>query len=240
MIPKIIHYCWFGGNPLPEEAQKCIDSWKTYCPDYEIIAWNEETFDITSNTYVKEAYEAKKFAFVTDYVRLYALIQYGGIYMDTDVEVVRSLDEFLKHQAFSGFESSNSIPTGLMASEKDFPLFKQLLADYNNRHFLKEDGSFDMTTNTVVITNLCKHYGLVLNNQYQEIEGFALYPNDYFCPLENETGVLRKTENTAAIHWFAKSWVNDGSERMLKYTRVLHRVFGTERIHNLAKKLGLR
>ena len=159
MIPKIIHYCWFGGNPLPEDAQKCIASWKKYCPDYEIREWNEENFDIQSNDYVKEAYEAKKFAFVTDYVRLYALIAYGGIYMDTDVEVVKSLDAFLKHKAFSGFESSNSIPTRLMASEKDYPLFKTLMDDYENRHFLKEDGSFDMTTNTVTITNLCKQIG---------------------------------------------------------------------------------
>lgn len=240
MIPKIIHYCWFGGNPLPEDAKKCIESWKKYCPDYEIIEWNEDNFDLNSNAYVKEAYDSKKYAFVTDYVRLFALCNHGGIYMDTDVEVVRNLDEFLDNHAFSGFESSNSIPTGIMGSEPNFELFNDLKSYYDDRHFVNPDGTLDTTTNTVTITNMCQKYGLVLNNEYQVINGFALYPSDYFCPFENETGILRKTENTATIHWFAKSWVNDESSKMLKYTRILHRLFGTERIHNLAVKLGLR
>lgn len=240
MIPKKIHYCWFGGNPLPADAVKCIESWKKFCPDYEIIEWNEENFDINSNTYVKEAYESRKYAFVTDYVRLFAMVNFGGIYMDTDVEVVRSLDEFLDNEAFSGFESSNSIPTGIMASEKGFKLFEELLSYYEDRHFILEDGSLDTKTNTKIITELCDKHGLVLNNQFQVLDGFALYPNDYFCPLENETGILRKTENTAAIHWFAKSWVDSKEVRLSKYTRVLHRIFGTEFIHNLAVKLRLR
>lgn len=240
MIPKKIHYCWFGGNPLPEEAKKCIESWKKYCPDYELIEWNEENFDINSNQYVKEAYESKKFAFVTDYVRLYAMYNFGGIYMDTDVEVVRSLDDFLDNKAFSGFESSNYIPTGIMASEKNFPLFKRFLSYYEDRHFINEDGTLDTTTNTNIITNICKEYGLVLNNQFQVLDGFVLYPSDYFCPFENETGILRKTHNTATIHWFRKSWIDDGTQKTLGFTRVLHRLFGTEFIHNLAVKLGLR
>ena len=240
MIPKVIHYCWFGGNPLPEDAKKCLASWKKHCPEYEIIEWNESNFDVNSNCYIKEAYEAKKYAFVTDYVRLFVMYEYGGIYMDTDVELVKNLDDFLIFRAFSGFESSNSIPTGIMASEKHFKLFGDLLKYYENKHFLNDDGSYDTTTNTVTITQMCKKYGLVLNNKYQVIDGFALYPNDYFCPLENETGVLKKTENTVAIHWFAKSWVNDGNTKLLKFTRILHRIFGTERIHNIAVKLGLR
>ena len=240
MIPKFIHYCWFGGNPLPEDAKKCLASWKKHCPEYEIIEWNESNFDVNSNCYIKEAYEAKKYAFVTDYVRLFVMYEYGGIYMDTDVELVKNLDDFLKNHAFSGFESSNSIPTGIMASEKHFKLFGDLLKYYENKHFLNDDGSYDTTTNTVTITQMCKKYGLVLNNKYQVIDGFALYPNDYFCPLENETGVLKKTENTVAIHWFAKTWVKDESIKLLKFTRLLHRIFGTERIHNIAVKLGLR
>ena len=240
MIPKKIHYCWFGGNPLPDNAKKCIESWKKYCPDYEIVEWNEQNFDINSNQYVKEAYESKKYAFVTDYVRLYAMCNWGGIYMDTDVEVIRSLDEFLNNKAFSGFESYNSVPTGIMASEKDFPLFKELLSYYENRYFINEDGTLDTTTNTVTITNMCKKYGLILNNKYQVLEGFALYPSDYFCPLENETGIVRKTDNTATIHWFAKSWVPNNHSKMLKFTRILHRIFGTEFIHNFAVKIGLR
>lgn len=240
MIPKVIHYCWFGGNPLPDDAKKCLESWKKYCPEYEIIEWNESNFDINSNCYIKEAYEAKKFAFVTDYVRLFVMYNYGGIYMDTDVELVKNLDTFLENEAFSGFESSNSIPTGIMACEKNFELFGCLLRHYDNRHFLNADGSYDTTTNTVTITEMCKEYGLILNNEYQVINGFVLYPNDYFCPLENETGILRKTDNTVAIHWFAKSWVSDNTTKLLKYTRLLHILFGTERIHNIAVKLGLR
>ena len=240
MIPKVIHYCWFGRGPKGEKEKKCIDSWKKYCPEYEFVEWNEDNFDIESNAFVKEAYENKKYAFVTDVVRLYALYNYGGIYMDTDVELVKSPNEFLKEKAFSGFESNNWIPTGLMASEKGLPLFKELLDYYDDKHFVLEDGSLDTTTNCVIITDICKKHGLVLNGQYQIVDGFALYPSDYFCPFENETGKLSKTNNTVAIHWFAKSWMNDSTKTMLKLSRVLHRLFGTENIHKFAVKLGLR
>ncbi len=212
MIPKIIHYCWFGGNPLPKSAEKCIKSWKKYCPDYEIIEWNESNFDVNSNKYVREAYENKKYAFVTDYVRLYAMYTYGGIYMDTDVEVLKPLDCFLDNHAFSGFESSDYIPTGLMASEKNFPLFGELLKYYDNRAFVNPDGSFDTTTNTVTITNMCKSRGLVLNNEFQVVDGFALYPRDYFCVKNTHTGIIEKTQNSFAIHHFNASW-NTKEER---------------------------
>ena len=129
MIPKKIHYCWFGGNPKPKLAEKCIKSWKKYCPDYELVEWNETTFDIDSAPlFVRQAFESKKWAFITDYVRLWAMYNYGGIYMDTDVEVVKPLDRFLSEKAFSGFESSNYVPTGIMASEKDNPVIGELLS----------------------------------------------------------------------------------------------------------------
>ena len=127
MIPKVIHFCWFGGKPLPDIANKYIDTWKRHCPNYEIKQWDETNFDIASCAYTKEAYEAKKWAFISDYVRLYAMVNEGGIYMDTDVEVLKSLDVFLNHQAFSEFEDEVSIPTGIMGCEKGFPLFKELL-----------------------------------------------------------------------------------------------------------------
>jgi len=208
MIPKIIHYCWFGRNPLPSEARKCIASWKKYLPDYEIKEWNEDTFDINSNQYVKEAYENKKFAFVTDYVRLYALVNEGGIYMDTDVEVLKSYDPFLHHAAFSGFENNNFVPTGMMASEKGGRWVTELLDEYNDRKFVKEDGSFDTTTNTETITNNMVKHGLVLNNTYQDFPGLAtMYPSDYFCPKDHGTGVINLTENSVCIHHFACSWL---------------------------------
>ena len=135
MIPKIIHYCWFGGNPLPELAKKCIASWKLYCPDYEIKEWNESNFDLNYCDYVREAYDSKNWAFVSDVARLYALVTEGGIYMDTDVEVIKPLDNLLKYHAVSGFETETTIPTGLIAGEKENPMLKELLYEYKNIHF---------------------------------------------------------------------------------------------------------
>ena len=140
MIPKVIHYCWFGGKPLPELARKCLASWKKFCPDYEIVRWDESNFDVACCDYVKEAYEAKKWAFVSDYARLKALVDNGGVYMDTDVEVIRPLDEFLRHEAFSGFEDDKMISTGIMASVKGFAPFAEMLADYHTRHFYRRRG----------------------------------------------------------------------------------------------------
>jgi hypothetical protein len=226
MIPKIIHYCWFGGNPLPELAQKCIESWKKYCPDYEIREWNETNFDLNCNQYVKEAFEAKKWAFITDYVRLWAMVRDGGIYMDTDVEIIRPLDIYLKERAFSGFETEDSIPTGIMACEEGFPLFKELLTEYRNRSFIKSDGTYDLTTNVTAITNYCLRYGLVLNNTKQTIQGFTLYPHDVFCPKSHKTGIITCTENTHTIHHFAGSWHTEKELKWINAERKLRDKFG--------------
>ena len=226
MIPKIIHYCWFGGNPLPEDAARCIESWKKYCPGFEIRAWNESNFDVNCCRYVQEAYAAKKWAFVTDYVRLYALVNEGGIYMDTDVEVLRPLDRFLDHQAFSGFESSGNIQTGIMACEKGYAPFKELLDEYENRPFKKENGELNMTTNVVYITNLFSRYGLKLDNTYQEVQGFALYPMDYFCAKSFHTGIVHATENTYTIHHFAGSWLSDESKRRKAFRKKMTDKYG--------------
>lgn len=214
MIPKIIHYCWFGRNPLPELARKCIESWKKYCPDFRIIEWNEDNFDINMNDYVREAAAAKKWAFVSDVARLYALVKIGGFYMDTDVEVLRPLDIFCKYDALSGFESPPQIPTGLMACRAGHELFVELLAEYNNIHFIKTDGSFDEITNVERITSRCLEYGLILNNQKQTIRGFTLMPSDYFCPKNHLTGRISLTKNTYTIHHFNASWL--GKEEKYK------------------------
>lgn len=210
MIPKIIHYCWFGRNPKPKLAEKCIKSWKKYCKDYEIIEWNEDNFNISeAPLYVRQAYEEKKWAFVTDYVRLYAMVNYGGVYMDTDVEVVKPLDEYLVHEAFSGFESEVNIPTGIMASEKKFPLFNELLHYYDNIQFVKEDGSLDLTTNVEIITNICKAKGFEPNGKFQIVEGFALYPKEVFCPGGACSLKVKPTPETVTIHWYAGSWLDE-------------------------------
>jgi len=206
MIPKIIHYVWIGGKPLPPLAEKCMESWKKFCPDYEIQKWDETNFDVFSNRYCKEAYEAKKFAFVSDYIRLYVMVNYGGVYMDTDVELLKPLDDYLVHQAFSGFESEKGMPTGIMACEKGFPLFHDLLFDYEDRHFILPNGEINLTTNVHFITESCLKRGLVLNNSLQIVDGFTLYPNDVFCPKSFASGEYNVTENTVAIHHFAGSW----------------------------------
>lgn len=233
MIPKIIHYCWFGRGEKPAQALMCIESWKKYLPDYELKEWNEDNFDITQNQYVREAYENRKFAFVTDYVRLFAIYSEGGIYMDTDVEVVGSFDQFLHHHAFSGFENNGYVPTGMMAAEKGSNWAKELLEDYANRQFVNKDGSFDTRTNTEVITEYMISRGLKLNNMYQDFPGLCtMYPADFFCPKDHRTGVIRITKNTVCIHHFAGSWLDhkwyQGVRHNLKH--LLVRMFGEKPI----------
>lgn len=207
MIPKIIHYCWFGGNPLPELAQKCIASWKRYLPEYEIKEWNESNFDLHFNDYVWQAYQKKKWAFITDVVRLYALVNEGGIYMDTDVEVLKPLDSILHYEAVSGFEDEGLIPTGLMASVAHQPLFEEMLHDYDHLQFIKPDGLMDLTTNVIRITNTCNKYGFVPNGQLQTVKGFTLLPKDYLCPKSLYDGKIYLTDNSLTIHHYAGSWV---------------------------------
>jgi mannosyltransferase OCH1-like enzyme len=208
MIPKVIHYCWFGRGQMPELALKCIESWHKYLPGYTLKLWNEDSFDINTVPYVKEAYEARKFAFVTDYIRLYALYHEGGIYMDTDVEVLKPLDDLLDLPAFSGYESNkfSNFPTGLMASAAGGVWVKEQLDYYTDRHFLLPDGSLDMTTNTVTISRIMKENGFELTGEYQLYKNdMHCFPSDYFCPMTS-TRVLKLTKNSYCIHHFAGSW----------------------------------
>lgn len=218
MIPKIIHYCWFGRGEMPKLAKKCIKSWKKYCPDYEIKEWNEDNFDLDMYPYVREAYDNRKFAFVTDVVRLYALFYEGGIYMDTDVELLKPLDPFLKHLAFSGFEDEVNVPTGIMASEKGGRWAKDNLDYYEGRHMIKEDGTLDLTTNVVIITNYMLSHGLIQNNSLQDFPNLiTMYPKDFFCPLSWRGRKMHMTENTVTIHHFAGSWLPWDKRLNIKY-----------------------
>lgn len=213
MIPKRIHYCWFGRGPKPELALKCIESWKKWCPDYEIVEWNEDNFDITSNQYVKEAYEAGKFAFVSDYVRLYVMYTVGGIYMDTDVMVLKNLDEYLNHEAVSGFESKTKIQTGIMASEKGQPVVGTLLKYYDNATFRNSDGSLNLVTNVETITNMMTQNGFVPNGKFQMVDGFAIYPQNVFSPDHKRLSDEKYIKNTATIHYFAGSWKSEAMRK---------------------------
>jgi len=239
-IPKVIHYCWFGGNPLPPLAQKCIASWKKYCPDYTIIEWNEKNFDFKCNQYVYEAYHAKKWAFVSDYTRLYVLNEYGGVYMDTDVELLKNIDPFLKHIAFSGFESSNCIAAGIIGSVKDNSWLKMLLSYYNDRHFIMEDSSYDLTTIVITISQLTKAaYNIDFNNSLQVTsDGLALYPKDYFYPKEFETGKTMITQNTYAIHYYDASWVSKKRKIRHFFSSKLKKLIGKELIYKLTEYLN--
>ena len=227
-IPKKIHYCWFGGKPLSDEAKRNIESWRKYCPDYEIIRWDENNFDVNSNQYVREAYSAAKWAFVTDYVRLFVLYNNGGIYMDTDVELVAPLDCFLKHDAFSGFESNSSISTCIMACKKRFKLFGELMDYYDDKHFSREDGSLNMTTNVSIITDICRKHGFVSNNKLQNIDGFVLYPSDVFCPKDPNSGIIHMTDSTVAIHHFAGSWLNKDALKLVALRERLCRKYNSK------------
>ena len=216
MIPKIIHYCWFGRNPLPAQAKKCISSWRKYCPDYQIIEWNEDNFDVNANLYTRQAYENRKWAFVTDVVRLHALAEYGGIYMDTDVEVIKPLDHFITEKGFSGFEDEEKIPTGIMAAEKDHPLIRKLLAYYEDRPFVV-NGEPDLTTNVEIITGMLLKEGFVGNDRYQVIDDFAFYPHDVFCPKEIGSMKIHLTPNSHTIHHFAGSWMPEEKQKLKRY-----------------------
>ncbi len=248
MIPKVIHYCWFGRGEKSALIKNCIASWKKYLDDYEIIEWNEDNFNIYCNQYVKEAYDNKKYAFVADYARLKVLYDLGGVYLDSDVEVVRPLnEEFLKHQGFSGFESDKNVPTGIMGCEKGYGLFGEFLNYYQNKHFINEDGSFNDITNVFIITEELERRGLKRNNTFQIIDGFALYPKEYFCPLEDATGKMNKTNNTYTIHWFAKSWWEKRDVKKYKRAKLFYKLLGKNMVeclsglkHKLFDKNGRR
>lgn len=216
MIPKKIHYCWFGRGEKPELAVKCIESWRKYLQDYEIIEWNEDNFDLDRYKYVREAYDARRFAFVTDVVRLWALYTQGGLYMDTDVEVLKPLDMFAAYEAVAGFEAADRVQTAVIACQKEFPMIKEFLDEYEDIPFIKPDGTPDTTVNVVRITNTCLRHGMMPNGQLQTIDGLTLLPEEYLCPKSWDTGQLHLTENTLCIHHFSGSWIKTPKEKFIK------------------------
>ena len=207
MIPKIIHYCWFGHGEMPDLALRCIESWHKYMPDYEYKLWNEGNFDIHCNSYVEEAYEAKKYAFVTDYVRLFALFSEGGVYMDTDVEVLKSFDDLLHLSGFIGFEGTKYSPvgTGTIACMPHGEWVAEQMRAYQSIHFVLPDGSFDLLTNPFRITAIMKENGFVQNGREQVYKDMHVFPVEYFCPRQT-TGEVFITENTYCDHHFMGSW----------------------------------
>jgi len=209
MIPKIIHYCWFGGKNKPAIVRKCIKSWKKHCPDYQIIEWNESNFDVNCIQFCLQAYEAKKWAFVTDYVRLKVIYDMGGIYMDTDVELVKPLDNFLAYDCFLGFQHENYVATGLVCGARPRHEFiGENAMVYENMQFIDELDSRKLVVCQEYTTDLLKKRGLLVpgTKDIQELKGITVFPPEYFCPYDHRTGVMNDSENTVAIHHFASSW----------------------------------
>lgn len=246
MIPKKIHYCWFGGNPLNDLGKKCLESWKKYFPDYEIIEWNESNFDVHCCKYVEQAYEAKKWAFVSDYARFKIIYEQGGVYFDTDVEAIASFDDIIESGSFMGCENKVTadkphlaVNPGLgFAVEPKHPFIKELLDDYDKSSFLKEDGSLDLTTIVDRTTNLLKLHGLENKNEIQTVAGLTVYPVDYFCPIDMDSGKLIITDNTRSIHRYAASWVDNYSKFRGKVYRVIRRVCGEKFVKKIRSLVG--
>ena len=221
-IPKVIHYCWFGRGKMPALSEKCIASWKKYCPDYEIVCWTEDNFDIAQNRYAKEAYDAKKWAFVSDYVRLKVIFDEGGIYLDTDVELLKPLDDLISESGFIGFDDNGLVSTGLgFAAEKGDPLVEALLRDYDTIPFVLPDGSFDQTPCPDRNTKLLETLGLDLKKQDQVFMGIRFLPEDYLCPMKYYTGKKKTTKNTYSIHHFSASWTSATAKRTLLMKRIV-------------------
>lgn len=234
-IPKIIHYCWFGDGEKTKLSQKCIQGWKNTLKGYEIIEWNEKNFNININRYVKEAYDCKKYAFVSDYVRLYALLNYGGIYLDTDVEVLRAFDSFLELEAFVGFEDNELVSTAIIGAKRGNSIIEEWFNTYANRNFLN-NGKMNEVTNVRVFTNLLLKYGLIQNNTLQRIKNntITIYPTEYFSPLKFGSKIPKSTKNTVTIHWFEGTWTTLSKRIKIKVIVMVKTVIGF-RIYNKIK-----
>ena len=244
MIPKTIHYCWFGRGEVTPLAKKCIASWRQFFPDYEIKEWNEGNFDVNIIPYTADAYNAGKYAFVSDYARFWVLYHFGGVYFDTDVEVIRPMGDVLEEGPFMGFELLGAKPAvapGLgLAAEPGISLYKAILDQFEQMSFLTENGSLNPYTMIPMVTDLLKEMGLTGNGTIEQVSGVNIYPPDWFNPFDDATGRLRITENTRTIHWFAKSWLPAEPAWKIGAKRFLRRIVGTGRFARLGQFLKKR
>lgn len=217
MIPKIIHYCWFGRNPLPELAEQCIASWRKFLPDYEIREWNEDNFDVNIIPYTAEAYALKKYAFVSDYARFWILYRYGGLYFDTDVEIIRPLDDIIVRGNFMGFETdprgshAGSVAPGLgLGVNPGLGLIKKMLDYYEGKNFEFMEQTKDQLTVVHIATEILLQNGLQAVPGIQQVKQVLIYPREYFCPINVTTNRIRITNNTRTIHHYAGTWISSG------------------------------
>ena len=230
-IPKIIHYCWFGGNPFSKMEKECIESWKKFCPDYEIMRWDESNVDLSESPYAQEAFANKKWSFVSDYVRNVVIYKYGGIYLDTDVKLIKSLDDLLELKAYAGIEDPWTVNTGLgFGSEKNNPIVKEFISDYLTMSYLDENGDVNGIIQPELTTKvLVKHGFKLYQNEKQQVENFTIFPIDYFCPYDIRVNKMKITPNTYSIHYYNASWYTEEQKKarkILTRRRKLERIIG--------------
>lgn len=220
MIPRVIHYCWFGDGELSEMAIRCINSWKEKCPDYTIKKWTEKDFDMKQYPYMREAYEEKAWGFVPDIARLIIILNEGGVYFDTDVELLKPIDELLDNKAFFGFENITKVNLGQgFGAEPHNKVIYEMLNAYKDRHFRHANGEIDKTPSPYIQTETLKKLGMKLNGGMQKVEGAMIYPSDFFCPLDFDTGECVISSNTVSIHHFDGSWLDDYQRTMIELKR---------------------
>ena len=230
-IPKVIHYCWFGGAPLDDRSKECISSWEKYCPDYEIIRWDETNFDVSQNEYMREAYDAGKWAFVTDVARLMIILEHGGFYFDTDVELVKSLDDLTSLDAFFGKEEPFTINTGIgFGARPQHAAVAAMLKDYDGIHFTLGKGVYDLQpcpyrNSKVLVDNGLKDVESV---QTLTVDGdeVRVFPKEYFCPRDYETGEMNLTDNSFSIHWYGASWLSAEAKKNIECAENFQKTHG--------------
>lgn len=243
-IPKIIHYCWFGKNPMPQQFEKNIATWKTYCPDYEFKLWTEENYDVYKNQYVAQAYDCQKWAFVSDYVRLDVVATYGGIYLDTDVELIKSLDSLLSNDCFLALEYANAVNTGIgFGAIPHHPFIIENRDVYDQSSFLDEKGKPKLQTCVEITTQLLKKRGLQPVDKNQQLGDITIYASDYFAPFQMATQKLKLTPRTIGIHQYSASWKHQNKmvhwlwQKTLPLKFKLRSWIGDERYEAIKKKL---
>jgi len=233
-IPRKIHYCWFGGAKLPKKVQRCMESWKKYCPEFEIVRWDEGNAPLEDNVYVRQAYQLQKWAFASDYVRLTALCEQGGIYLDTDVELLRPPDAFLIHKGCMGFESKEKVGTSFIAAEAQHPFLCEIWEQYQKLSFLNTDNVLDCTTNVERVTKLLLKKGLRPDGTFQTVCEMTIYPQDFFSCKNLETGRIFLTERSCAVHHFQASWM---SPRQKLHTKIAQWI-GPANVRRARRLLG--
>lgn len=240
MIPKVIHYCWFGRNSKPEIFNKCLKSWKKHCPDYQIIEWNEDNVDLDKFAFAKEALEHKKFAFVSDQVRFNVLYNHGGIYLDTDVELIKPLDDLLTNQSFMGIEIDNLVNPGLIVGAvAKSKVIKEFVDLYDRLEFINSDLTLNLTTVVTYASQIINKIGKITNTKISQFEGITIYPIEYFNPIDIRHTKKHLSKNTYSIHHYQGSWLTDGQKKRIERTKKIKKILGN-RIYNILSKVKLK